>query len=961
MGRIMMKLQWRDAYSINHIVAWPGSTHDTLTRPLPTNEIIRSVTTRPLWSNTADSAHLTFVEVGLFEKDTTHVGGVYQPRLDTNFIFVVNKRTMERPKTIDSTSVRGHLLDSLSGTRFIKVQLNLPHPDTTQLNYVHVREIYPDSTPLFHAPNTWRHTLDTAILVDSAFTLLLGPGRASLLQITYLPPDSSVARATLRRNGQRKSVYTGLRYYSVFERDSNGTSKIYYRRSYKMRGDSIGSVLWEPIEYEISQDPGGPTRTDHRDPSLTLRIVHGDTIVTIVWDVHSSLPGIGSQMREIVLRRFHHNGDSLVRTPIPPIESVAGVDGYNSLLWGTPVVSSLSEGEVISYTDSTIGLLARFRDTATGLYSPPIIIDTGVVAASGVYWVQYPTMPTFTQIREKDSSCGISWQKTVWPPGSNQYQIYYTRLVYNPSILPPFPCGGFCLDPDGIVLISTGPTTHNHYHPSLDMHLDTWGGILEGLTWETIEKGEVIYDPKTQTSYTLPDIVRINFKPLVTVIDSIAAAVGGRVATLPTQTYYTLFKHFLDTLTGATPQYYPNTASLNTRWDFTTQNEKALFSVVYADNNSASPMMQQDKIWYAEQFVWPAPLDYTFGGRFPNTSAVWSRRADWLPDTTWADPIYGDIVGNWRGERYDRPLRRPMVLYQNYEGSDTVVRTTRQYLYAKTRPGGYMATGRDLLLPINDSLQTGISLRLHDVWMATDSTGIGLGMIARDTTQRKTDSLVQVVPLLRTENFTASDSVQIGFEVAGEFFGDSAIAGSASVGCYVELIDSTSGSVVAILDSFVVSNAQSLYHFWREPVVDLLTGTYYVRLRVEPYSMPETGITAWSSRYPVDELSGWVKNPPLGKLRRVGVTTGSQARLTAQPNPSTGATQLRFSIPKRDFISVTVYDGMGREVAHPLVRGIMDAGRFAIDFDATTLQSGTYVIELRTSDERIVEKFVVVR
>ena len=93
----------------------------------------------------------------------------------------------------------------------------------------------------------------------------------------------------------------------------------------------------------------------------------------------------------------------------------------------------------------------------------------------------------------------------------------------------------------------------------------------------------------------------------------------------------------------------------------------------------------------------------------------------------------------------------------------------------------------------------------------------------------------------------------------------------------------------------------------------------------------------------------------------IGATTGAQARLTAYPNPSTGATELRFSVPHGDYVSVAVYDAMGREVARPVEHALMDAGRFAIDFDGTQLQAGSYLVELRTSGERVVEKLVVVR
>ena len=107
--------------------------------------------------------------------------------------------------------------------------------------------------------------------------------------------------------------------------------------------------------------------------------------------------------------------------------------------------------------------------------------------------------------------------------------------------------------------------------------------------------------------------------------------------------------------------------------------------------------------------------------------------------------------------------------------------------------------------------------------------------------------------------------------------------------------------------------------------------------------------------------AGARRRPGLGKLRREGATTGARARLMAQPNPSTGATELRFSVPVNDYASVTVYDRLGREVARPVERQWMDAGRFAVELDASRLEPGTYLVELRTTSERVVEKLVVVR
>ena len=184
----MMKrrLRWRDGYSMNMQALRPG-TNDAkaFARPLPVNELITEVKTRGLRDTVWEDSTETFVELGLFY---TKPGAGDNSVSDTNYVMVLNRRSFERPADIDSTSARGRLMDSLAETRVIRIKLNLMNSDSTpQYNFVRIRELTPDVTrlPLTDGP---RSPLDTCILGDSAFTLVLGSGRAALLEIRYLPP-----------------------------------------------------------------------------------------------------------------------------------------------------------------------------------------------------------------------------------------------------------------------------------------------------------------------------------------------------------------------------------------------------------------------------------------------------------------------------------------------------------------------------------------------------------------------------------------------------------------------------------------------------------------------------------------------------------------------------------------------------------------------------------------------------
>src|SRR5690606_27103862 len=90
-GTEMLDLQWRDGYSIHWQDKRPGNDKDAgrFPRPLPSDEIITSVTSYHPVTGAVDSSWQTYVELGLFD---THFGHteveVNDPLLDTNYALV---------------------------------------------------------------------------------------------------------------------------------------------------------------------------------------------------------------------------------------------------------------------------------------------------------------------------------------------------------------------------------------------------------------------------------------------------------------------------------------------------------------------------------------------------------------------------------------------------------------------------------------------------------------------------------------------------------------------------------------------------------------------------------------------------------------------------------------------------------------------------------------------------------
>jgi hypothetical protein len=105
-------------------------------------------------------------------------------------------------------------------------------------------------------------------------------------------------------------------------------------------------------------------------------------------------------------------------------------------------------------------------------------------------------------------------------------------------------------------------------------------------------------------------------------------------------------------------------------------------------------------------------------------------------------------------------------------------------------------------------------------------------------------------------------------------------------------------------------------------------------------------------KYTVDKVLG-IENPQ----------TLSPAKFRLEqnyPNPFNPNTKIRYSVPNRQYVNLTVYDLLGREIT-VLVNGEMEAGSHEAHFNATNLPSGTYLYCLQTADKVETRKMVLLK
>jgi hypothetical protein len=89
--------------------------------------------------------------------------------------------------------------------------------------------------------------------------------------------------------------------------------------------------------------------------------------------------------------------------------------------------------------------------------------------------------------------------------------------------------------------------------------------------------------------------------------------------------------------------------------------------------------------------------------------------------------------------------------------------------------------------------------------------------------------------------------------------------------------------------------------------------------------------------------------------------TPKQYRLNQNyPNPFNPSTKISYQLPKSSFVTLKVYDIIGREVS-TLVNGEQNAGQYEVTFDGSRLASGVYFFRLQAGGFVQTKKLVVMK
>jgi len=125
----------------------------------------------------------------------------------------------------------------------------------------------------------------------------------------------------------------------------------------------------------------------------------------------------------------------------------------------------------------------------------------------------------------------------------------------------------------------------------------------------------------------------------------------------------------------------------------------------------------------------------------------------------------------------------------------------------------------------------------------------------------------------------------------------------------------------------------------------------------------------------LDWAAGWSAISQLGILTEAGAGSGTPTDIEGPgkttrpakialrqnyPNPFNPTTQIQYSLPQSGFVTLKVYDIMGREVS-TLVSRQQQAGIHNINFDASHLASGVYIYRLQVGNYSMIRKMTLLK
>ena len=199
---------------------------------------------------------------------------------------------------------------------------------------------------------------------------------------------------------------------------------------------------------------------------------------------------------------------------------------------------------------------------------------------------------------------------------------------------------------------------------------------------------------------------------------------------------------------------------------------------------------------------------------------------------------------------------------------------------------------------------------------------------------------------MKTESFSLSQDSKLDFSDCSYIINrDSSEINVSKILPYIELVNASNGAAVKVKDiSFIEKDTIDAKTYYALNCTSVSKGEYYLRVNFDTNEKLEYCL----SDCIYEENS-------LGKKQYKEISSVDNLLPTEYaleqnfPNPFNPSTTIKYQLPKDGLVTLKIYDILGREVA-TLVNEEKIAGKYQVNFNASSLASGVYIYKLQAGD-----------
>jgi len=115
-----------------------------------------------------------------------------------------------------------------------------------------------------------------------------------------------------------------------------------------------------------------------------------------------------------------------------------------------------------------------------------------------------------------------------------------------------------------------------------------------------------------------------------------------------------------------------------------------------------------------------------------------------------------------------------------------------------------------------------------------------------------------------------------------------------------------------------------------------------------------------SHAYPLNKFTFDILHATVTSISEYPISPKEYSLHQNYPNPFNPTTNIEFSIPKSEFVTLKVYNILGEEMA-TLVSEKLAAGSYKYDWDASSLASGVYLYRIKAGAFQQIKKMVLIK